>query len=372
MVPPEASCTLQYARSRQRARYGGIALTRPGLFAISAFALLLVCAGGAQAAERFDFPDVGPYQVLRCDFHMHTIISDGRLTGRERVEEAKKLGYDVIAITDHGQLLAYRSAKYVGDQIGVLVIRGLESGVRSKEHYVVLGIDSAYKPRDSHRWAESKGEETVFYQEQMAEVARRGGLIIWAHPHVGFREPSLWGMKQGIIQGIELKNDVVGEGWNTKKSHGSNWYPDAFGWAMEHNLAMLACTDAHGSRSDQPAVSLVLAQERSEKGVMDAIRARRTAAWFDGMLWGRKELLGQLVGAMVRGEAAGGTLKLTNLGPVPLKGVAGGGQGEAFELPPYQSVSVAASAGNTAVRWENVWTGLTENLTSEYGPARKR
>jgi len=342
------------------------------LTAVFALFLLSLCPCGANAAERFDFPDVGPYQVLRCDFHMHTIISDGRLTGRERVEESKKLGYDAIAITDHGQLLAYRSARYVGDQIGVLVIRGLESGVRSKEHYVVLGIDSAYKPRHPHLWAEAKGENTVFYQEQMAEVARRGGLIIWAHPHVGLREPSLWGMKQGIIQGIELKNDVVADSWNTKKSHGTSWYPDAFGWAMEHNLAMFACTDAHGARLANPAVTLVLAEERSEKGVMDAIRARRTVAWFSGMLWGRKELLGQLMGTMVQGEATGGTLKLTNLGPVALKGVAGGGQGEAFELPPYQSVSVAAGAGNTAVRWENVWIGLTENLTSEYGPAKKR
>ncbi len=348
-------------------------MSRIRLFAISAFALLLLCAGGTQAAERFDFPDVGAWQVLRCDFHTHTIISDGKMTGRERVEESKRLGYDVIAITDHGQLLAYRSAKYVGDQIGVLVIRGLESGIRDKEHYVILGINSAYRPRDSHRWAESKGEDTVFYQEQMAEVARCGGLIIWAHPHVGFREPSRWGMKQGIIQGIEIKNGGPGKGWGTQFTHGTNWYPNAFEWAMEHNLAMFACTDVHGDRTPNPPVTLVLAEERSEKGVMDAIRSLRTVAWFDGMLWGRKEIIGPLTGAMVQGEATGGTLKLSNLGPVPLKGVAGGGQGEAFELPPYQSVSVAAGAAdNTAVRWENVWIGLTENLTSEYGPAEKQ
>lgn len=48
-----------------------------------AFAVLLACAAGA--VERFDFPPAGPYQVLRCDFHTHTVISDGRLTARERV-----------------------------------------------------------------------------------------------------------------------------------------------------------------------------------------------------------------------------------------------------------------------------------------------
>ncbi len=341
---------------------------RPRISRILAFAALLACpAAVLPASGGSAFPPVGEYQVLRCDFHMHTVISDGRLTARERVEESARLGYDVIAITDHGRTQAYRSAKAAGDELGVLVLRGLESGVQGKEHYVILGIDGTYRPRDPHRWSESEDDPTVYYQEQMEKVREHGGLIIWAHPHVGLREPTLWGIGQGIIRGIELKNDVVGEGWNTVKSHGTDWYPEAFEWAMEHGLAVLACTDAHGPRRADPAVSLLLVTERTEKGVLDAIRECRTAAWFDGMLWGRQELLGRLMQAMVRAEPAGGALTLRNLGPVALKGVVEGGAAGTFELPPYQEASVTAAPGKVTVRWENVWTGLQDNLRTVYG-----
>ena len=337
---------------------------------LAVIALLALAACSLQAADeaqRFDFPNVGPYLVLRGDFHMHTIHSDGKLTTRERVEESKRLGYDTIAITDHGKTVAYRVAKYVGDQLGMVVIRGHETGVNKKEHYVVLGVDSAYGPTDSHRWAEATGQETAFYQDQMENVAKHGGLIIWAHPHTGLREPTIWGAKQDILVGVELKNDVVGEGWNTEKSHGTSWHPYAFDWAIQHNLAMLACTDAHGKRRDKPAVTLLFVTERSDKGVLDAIRCRRTVAWFDGMLWGRKELLSQLMGSMVTASrSSDGKLALKNLGPVALKGAVEGSEGKSFELAPYGEASVDAPAGAATVRWENVWCGLKENVTTTY------
>jgi len=339
-----------------------------GLLALAAAPLW-----AADVAPRFDFPQVGGYQVLRGDFHMHTVNSDGHFTTRERVEESKKLGYDVIAITDHGTTKAYRVAKHLGDQLGMVVVRGHETGVNKKEHYVVLGVDDTYKPVNSHKWAEAKGQATAFYQDQMENIAKHGGLIIWAHPHVGLREPTIWGIEHGVIQGLELKNEVVGEGWNTEKSHGTSWYPFALEWANKYNLAMLACTDAHSARrSEHPPTTLLFVTERSDVGVMDAIRARRTIAWFDGMLWGRKTLLSELVGGMVTSiRASDGKLTFKNLGPVALKGAVEGSEGKTFELEPYGEATVDAGAGAVTVRWENVWYGLKDNLESKYGAATR-
>jgi hypothetical protein len=336
------------------------------LFVIALAALAACSLQAADEAQRFDFPRVGQYQVLRGDFHMHTIHSDGNMTTRQRVEESKQLGYDAIAITDHGKVKAYRVAKYVGDQLGLIVIRGHETGIGGNEHYVVLGVDSSYVPRDSHKWSKKKeGAEAVFYQEAMEDVAKHGGMIIYAHPHTGLNAWTIWGAKQGILVGIELKNDVVGDKWNTEKSHSTSWYPFAFDWAIEHNLAMLACTDAHGKRNENPAVTLLLVTERSDKGVLDAIRCRRTVAWFEDMLWGRKELLGRLMGAMVTSSRSpDGKLALRNLGPVALKGAIGD---QGFELAPYGEAAVEAGTGAVTVRWENVWCGLKENVTTTYG-----
>ena len=46
-------------------------------------------------------PDLPGYVTLKCDFHMHTIFSDGNVWPTVRIDEALRDGLDAIAITDH-------------------------------------------------------------------------------------------------------------------------------------------------------------------------------------------------------------------------------------------------------------------------------
>jgi hypothetical protein len=43
-------------------------------------------------------PDVKGYKTLKCDFHQHTVFSDGQVWPGVRVQEAWREGLDVIAI----------------------------------------------------------------------------------------------------------------------------------------------------------------------------------------------------------------------------------------------------------------------------------
>lgn len=321
------------------------------------------------------FPRIGSYEVLRGDFHIHTPHSDGKVPPRERILEAWRYDYDVIAITDHGSYKAYAEALPLARSLGLLLVRGLETGIAGKEHYVVLGITDDYQPRDPHRWSEQPDGETAYYRPQLRHVADSGGLALYAHPHVGFREPTEWGIAQGIIQGIEVKNAVVGSGWETIESHGTWCYPNAFDWALEHDLTIFANSDIHAPRrGDNQPVTLVLVGERSVQGVMDAIRARRTVAWFDGMLWGREGLLTDLVQGMTRvrrTEDGSGSLQLriANHSPVALRATLQvEGDPRRIEVPPYsEALSEWTDLPELlSVRWDNVWINPRENLVTRH------
>ena len=54
-----------------------------------------------QVRQEIHIPDIPGYQTLKCDFHMHTVFSDGNVWPTVRVDEAWRQGLDVIAITDH-------------------------------------------------------------------------------------------------------------------------------------------------------------------------------------------------------------------------------------------------------------------------------
>ena len=57
-----------------------------------------------------NIPDIDGYKTLKCDFHVHTVFSDGKVWPDQRVNEAWNEGLDVIAITDH---IEYRPNKEI-------------------------------------------------------------------------------------------------------------------------------------------------------------------------------------------------------------------------------------------------------------------
>jgi hypothetical protein len=53
------------------------------------------------ARRKIMIPDIPGFVTLKCDFHMHTVFSDGIVWPTYRVDEAWQEGLDAIAITDH-------------------------------------------------------------------------------------------------------------------------------------------------------------------------------------------------------------------------------------------------------------------------------
>jgi 3',5'-nucleoside bisphosphate phosphatase len=54
-----------------------------------------------ESRQEIVIPDIDGYKVMKCDFHIHTVFSDGDVWPDYRVSEAWKDGLDAIAITDH-------------------------------------------------------------------------------------------------------------------------------------------------------------------------------------------------------------------------------------------------------------------------------
>jgi hypothetical protein len=314
------------------------------------------------------------YEVLRGDFHMHTVHSDGALSPADRVLEAWRYGYDVIAITDHSSFQAYEEALPMAKALGILLLRGMETGLDGQEHLVALDFSAGYDAGYAHRWSETQGPSPAFYQEQWRRLAAAGGYVLYAHPHVGLREPMLWGIRQGLLQGIEIKNDVVGSEWNTVESLGTWWYPFAFDWAVEHDLTIFANSDVHGARGAAPqATTFVLVADHSREGVMEALRTGRTVAYFNNMLcghaWVLELLMANLVDVRLKGvEGNRAFLHLQNLGPVELTAEVAGMPLAPVTLGPYQKVLVGVrrTPDAVAIRWRNLYIRSTENLTTTH------
>jgi len=75
------------------------------------------------------------------DLHLHSCLSpcgDMDMTPNNLVNMAKLLGLDVIALTDHNTSLNCEAAMKVGEEVGVLVIPGMELTTAEDIHAVCL------------------------------------------------------------------------------------------------------------------------------------------------------------------------------------------------------------------------------------------
>lgn len=250
-------------------------------------------------------PDLPGYVTLKCDFHMHTVFSDGLVWPTVRVEEAWREGLDAIAITEHIEYLphkedvpvnhdrAYEIARPRGAALDVLVIRGSEI-TRSMPpgHLNAIFLTN------------SAALEVADWREALEEAERQGAFIFWNHPGWSAQlQPDAvvrWYpehtelLEAGRLHGIEVAN-------------GRSSYPEALAWALEKPLTLLSNSDIHNPlnmdfevhRGDHRPLTLVFARERSVSGIREALFARRTAVYAGHQLMGEQQYLEPLFAAAV-------------------------------------------------------------------------
>jgi hypothetical protein len=264
-----------------------------------AFLFVLAAAAMAQVRDPLPVPNVGGYRTLKCDFHMHTVFSDGQVWPPARVAEAWRDGLDAIAITDHSGggrnkeilkpdlNLPQALARPLAGQLGVLLVPGVEVA-QGLTHCNALFIKDA------------NAVDGMDLLPALRKLRAQGAYLLWNHP--GWRRPAIWypdidaAYGEKLIDGFEIVND-------------SEIYPDTLAWSEEKELALFANSDVHATFEPQDArtrrpITLVFARTADLAGLREALDARRTAAWFRDDVWGAEEFLRPLWQGAVKMEPA--------------------------------------------------------------------
>ena len=264
--------------------------------------LVLTIALTSSAQKKIvNIPDIPGYVILKCDFHSHTVFSDGQVWPTYRIDEAWKDGLDVLAITDHLEYLPHKNyipadhnaawniAKDLALERNLILVHGTEiTRNMPPGHFNALFIEDATPIN----------KEDPF--DAIETAVKQGAYVQWNHPGWKAQEkdgiPKIYDIHQrlfekGYIHGIEFFND-------------SEYYPNILEWCKEKDLAVIATSDIHGIISESyidvtRPMTLVFARERTEESLKEALFDARTLAYFNNTLAGPEELLLQFFYAAV-------------------------------------------------------------------------
>ena len=126
----------------------------------------------------------------KVDLHIHSDKSDGTMTPKEIVEQAKQKGKKYIAISDHNTIEAYLSTNILADNIVIPAVEFdcLHKGVLI--HILGYGIDIDNKEIQSLYAKNEYGTKHNIYRifhlrdphEVIYKIKQAGGIAVLAHP----------------------------------------------------------------------------------------------------------------------------------------------------------------------------------------------
>ena len=255
------------------------------------------------ARKEIVLPDqVGDYNVYKADLHTHTMFSDGSVTPQFRVREAWLEGLDVIAITDHIEYRPFEKnmSEYISarDKKDPDLDLPVELAQESGEYWDVFVIPGTEITRDGRTIGHfnalfTRNNNKIYDDDPLQAIRnakRQGALVMHNHPgwwrkSIDYTEVEKAAYDEGLIDGVEVINY-------------NEFYPGIIDRVREHGLFISANTDVHESSTldfnfhgFMRPITLILASERTEKGLREALEAGRTLAFGFNTLCGSEQLL---------------------------------------------------------------------------------
>jgi len=253
-------------------------------------------------------PNADGYQILKCDFHTHTVFSDGHVWPNVRVQEAWQEGLDVLAITDHVEYhphsedvvvdhnRAYELAKGMAKQNNIVFIKGTEITRKTPPgHFNALFIG------DASGYIEDSDNEKD--KEAVMKAVEQDAFIFWNHP--GWKVNQVEGSYEWIDFVDELYDENIVKG--IEVFNGFGFHKKALDWCVDNDLTVMGTSDIHNLIDHDydlggcvhRSMTLVFAKERTAESVREALEADRTVAWASKYIAGKEENVRRLFNACV-------------------------------------------------------------------------
>ena len=343
-------------------------------------------------------PEVKGYTCYKADFHVHTIYSDGNVPPRERVDEAWYDGLDIIALTDHLEKRSYEKfmlkalAPYSKDGEPFVYAHAGAGNTKDNDAPMLCNLNAAYQEAADHaiknslpimvvrgteiwRNARTVGEYNAIFLKDINAICHKdlfesfrrakeqGGIIIHNHP----------GWRRTTMDKSEEQKQIYAEKWvdGVEVVNSATLYPQIMRRCVDEKLFMAANTDTHHPTSQLwgpgsgifRTMTFVLAKEKSEEAIKEALLARRTICYCANNLMGEQKWLQEFFDAAVEckvvarnEEKKSQTCCLTNHCSIPFVLHLGN---SIYTLKPFHSIQVSTSTkGGRKPEFvvDNMWT----------------
>ena len=193
---------------------------------------------------------------LRIDLHVHTRDSrDSYVSVGDAVRRCLEEGLDGFAITNHDFLSEPPGSDLERDDL--IVINGIEISARGA-HVLAFDISETV-------------EVGLGIPETVERIHDQGGLAIIAHPY-------------SVLRTWVNRREIEAAGFDLVEV--ANAYQFPYGWMLERNtrlaeelgLHQTGGSDAHIPRTVGRAYTVLEVDERSDEGVLEALRKGKTKA----------------------------------------------------------------------------------------------
>lgn len=193
---------------------------------------------------------------LRIDLHVHTRDSpDSHISLDDAARRCREEDLDGFAVTNHDFFSDIPSSWL--KKTDLVILRGMEVSARGA-HILALDINEEV-------------EMGLGILETVEKIHEQGGLAIIAHPY-------------SVLRTWVNRREIEAAGFDLVEV--ANAYQFPYGWMLERNtrlaeelgLPQTGGSDAHIPRTVGRAYTVLEVDERSDEGVLEALRKGKTRA----------------------------------------------------------------------------------------------